>query len=307
MVTDNILVTGVGGLIGHATALRLAAAGHRVVGMDRQLPLGFTLPFVSHDLPDLHRWHEVITKHKINKVVHAGGVSGPMLLKDAPQRIIDINLNGLSALLEAARIHGIKRIIGFSSVVAYGDHPGKPEITESSWLNPQNVYGATKAAGDALISAYHAEYGVDAISLRVAGCYGPGRVTPCVVRTLLENGLAGVETLVKEDTDRTRQFIFVDDVVEGVCAALDASSFRQRSYNIGPGVAHTADQLIAAVKQSLPTLRAKVDSQGLAINSFGVGVLKINAARRDFGFTPKTSLEEGVAHTLAWVKKRSSQ
>lgn len=82
MSKDSVLVTGVGGLIGAEVASRFAQRGCAVVGMDRSPPLGFKLPFVSHDLPDPHRWYQVIREHRVNKIVHAGGVSGPMLLND---------------------------------------------------------------------------------------------------------------------------------------------------------------------------------------------------------------------------------
>lgn len=301
MAGERILVTGVGGLIGAAVAARLAAAGREVLGMDRQRPAAFGLPFLAHDLPDRQRWHEAIVRHGIGRVVHAGGISGPMLLNDAPARIVAINLDGLAGLLEAARIHGLARIVAFSSIVAYGERAGLAEITEREPLLPRNVYGATKAAGDALIHAYHAEHGVDAVSLRVAGCYGPGRVTPCLVRMMIEDGLAGRESLVHEDPARTRQFVFVDDVAAAAVAALDAPALAQRSYNVGPGSVQSAHDVIDAVRRCVPDLRARVDPAGMRWNSFGLGVLNVDAARRDLGFAPRVGLVEGAARTRDWL------
>lgn len=304
MSADRILVTGVGGLIGAAVARRAAESGQYVVGMDRVAPAGFKLPFMSHDLPDVHRWYEVIRQHKINKIVHAGGVSGPMLLNDAPARIIGINLHGLVDLLEAARIEGIERIVGFSSVVAYGEHDDLSDVTERSWLNPSSVYGATKAAGDALINAYFLRHGVDMVSFRVAGCYGPGRITPCLIRMLIENALKGEESLVCDEPGRTRQYIYVDDVVDAVHRALVSRSLSQRTYNIGPGVVQTGQDVIDAVRASCPDLKASLHPDGMKWNSFGVGRLCIDAARNDFGFTPKVDLATGARLTKEWVLTR---
>lgn len=302
--SDRVLVTGVGGLIGAAVARRLTVDGHFVVGMDRSVPERFPLPFMSHDLPDPHRWHQAIVEHRINKVVHAGGVSGPMLLNDAPNRIVQINLDGLTGLLEVARIHRLERVVCFSSVVAYGDHPDLAPVTEKAWLNPASVYGATKAAGDALISAYYQAYGVDVVSFRVAGCYGPGRVTPCLVRMMIENALEGKESIVCEDPRRTRQFIYVDDVVQAVCQVLTAASLKHRTYNIGPGKCHSAQDVIDAVQSVLPDARATIDPAGMRWNSFGVGLLEIDSAKQDFGFNPSVDLDLGAARTLEWVKQR---
>ena len=130
----------------------------------------------------------------VRKVVHAGSISGPMLMRDAPARLCAINLGGLTGLLEAARIHRLERVVWFSSILAYGERSDLSPVGENAPLDPTTVYGATKAAGEALIGAFNAEHGVDAVALRVASCYGPGRTTSCMIRTLVEDGLAGRAT-----------------------------------------------------------------------------------------------------------------
>lgn len=303
---STILVTGLSGLIGRAVADRLHAQGRSIVGMDQRVPRDAPFPVITHDLPDPHRWHETIERFNITRIIHPGGISGPMLMLDAPARIVDINLNGVAGLLEAARIHRLERVVCFSSVLAYGDHPGRMPASEETVLKPTTLYGATKAAGDALITAYHAQHGVDAVSLRVTGAYGPGRVTPCVIRLTLEAALRGEPARFRTDPHRTRQFIYVDDVVDAVIGALDAPTLAQRHYNIGPGVHHTLREVEAAIRHSVPAARIIEDEAGPITGSFGVGVLEIGAARRDLGFAPKVGLVEGVARTLAWVKTRGA-
>lgn len=302
MKRDRILVTGVHGLIGGAVARRLAASGHQVIGMDRSPGVGMPFPVLTHDLPDPHRWHEAFLRHGIGKVVHAAGISGPMLLQDAPDRVFRTNLVGLADLLEAARIHRLERVVCFSSVMAYGEHPGLPVVTESTPLAPETIYGATKAAGDALIGACRAQHGMDVVSLRVAGCYGPGRTTPCIIRTLIEDGLHGRTTRVRVDPARTRQFVFIEDVVDAVVSLLLAAQRSPlASYNIGPGVVQDLDEILAAVRLCVPGANAIASPEGLPWNSFGIGPLSIDAARRDFGFEPRTSLADGARATLAWL------
>src|SRR5690606_323446 len=134
----------------------------------------------------------------------------------APARLGAINLTSMLDLLEACRIHGIQRLVWFSSIMAYGARNATQPVPEDVDLHPVTVYGATKAAGEALIAGYYAEHGVDAIALRVASCYGPGRTTSCLIRMLVEDGLAGRTTHVNPGEGRTRQYIYVDDVVDGV-------------------------------------------------------------------------------------------
>ncbi|TDR88918.1 NAD-dependent epimerase/dehydratase family protein [Enterovirga rhinocerotis] len=306
-MTGPVLVTGTGGLIGGAIARALLAQGRDVVGMDHVPPAGLDIPFLSHSLPDPHRWHEAFVRFGITHVVHAGGISGPMLMRDAPARLCDINLAGLVALLEAARIHRIARVVWFSSVMAYGAQPDLSPVTEATVLRPDTVYGATKAAGDALIEAFHAEHGVDAVSLRVASCYGPGRTTDCLMRTLVEDALAGRTTLVRDEPGVSRQHVFIDDVLSAVLAVLRATDLRQRAYNIGPGRAQSLEEIAAAVRSVLPNASVAADPAGMPWNTFRLGPLSIAAARRDFGFEPRTGLAEGAARTSAWVRERPSR
>ncbi len=306
MSAGPVLVTGLNGLIGGAVARRLVDRGTPVLGMDRAAPPDADYPVMLHDLPDPQRWHEAIVRFGVRKVVHAGGISGPMLLTDAPSRICDINLGGLIGLLEAARIHKLGRIVWFSSITAYGDRPDLSPVVEDTPLRPTSVYGATKAAGEALIEAFHAEHGVDAVSLRVASCYGPGRTTSCLIRTMVEDGLAGKPTRVRDAAGCTRQHVFVDDVVDAVCAALDAEGLPRRAYNIGPGVAQSLDEIVAGVRAAVPGASVALHDDGLAWNTFGLGPLVVDAARRDLNFAPRVSFAEGARRTRAWVEKRSS-
>lgn len=304
MSAGAILVTGVGGLLGGAMARRLHAAGRRVVGMDSVPLSGLPFPVLRHDLPDPHGWHAAIARFGVEAVIHAGGISGPMVMRDTPARVCAINLDGLVDLLEAARIHRLRRVVWFSSVNAYGPRATLDPVDEAAPLHPNTVYGATKAAGEALIEAYRAEHGVDAVALRVASCYGPGRTTSCLIRTLVEDGLAGRVTAVRPATRQTRQHVFVDDVAAAILAALDAPSLSRTAYNVGPGRAQELDEIVAEVREAVPGARIELREDGLVWNMFPLGPLSIAAAQRDLGFSPSTPLAEGARRTRAWVEQR---
>lgn len=302
MSAGAVLVTGIGGLLGGRVARRLHGAGRRVVGMDLAPVADMPFPVLRHDLPDPHGWHAAIARFGIDRVIHAGGVSGPMVLRDAPARICAINIDGLVDLLEAARIHGLRRVVWFSSVNAYGPRDSLDPVAEETPLRPNTVYGATKAAGEALIEAYRAEHGVDAVALRVTSCYGPGRTTSCLIRTLVEDGLAGRVTMVRPAQRQTRQHVFVDDVADAVVAALDAPALAAAAYNVGPGRAQELDEIVAEVRTAVPGARIEMREDGLAWNLFPLGPLSIAAARRDLGFSPSTPIAEGARRTRAWVE-----
>jgi UDP-glucose 4-epimerase len=226
------------------------------------------------------------------------------LLQGQPAQICDINLQGLAGLLEAARLLGLERIVWFSSITAYGDRPDFAAVSEQTALQPSTIYAATKAAGEALLAGYNREYGVDGVALRVASCYGPGRTTSCLIRTIIEDALAGRVTKVKPAANRSRQHIFVEDVVDAVFAALDAPKLSERIFNIGPGRMQGLEEIVASVREVMPDARVELDDDGLAWNTFGVGPLLIDAARRHLGFEPRTSLASGAQQTRDWVESR---
>lgn len=298
------LVTGVTGLIGGAVARRLLAHGIAFVASDIVPVHNAGHQFVMHDLSDHHRWADIIGQFGITKVVHAGGISGPMLLKGQPAQICDINLQGLVGLLEATRLLGLERVVWFSSITAYGDRPDLAAVSEQTPLQPSTIYAATKAAGEALLAGYNQEYGVDGVALRVASCYGPGRTTSCLIRSIIEDALAGRVTKVKPAVNRSRQHVFVEDVVDAVLAALDAPKLSERIFNIGPGRTQSLEEIVASVREVMPDARVELDDDRLAWNTFGVGPLLIDAARRHLGFEPRTSLASGARQTRDWVKSR---
>jgi nucleoside-diphosphate-sugar epimerase len=305
MTGETILVTGVSGLIGGAVARRLSSAGRRIVASDI-VPLkeqGY--PVVEHDLREQGRWLDIIKRFGVSKVVHAGGISGPMLLQGQPAQICEINLQGLTGLLEAARIHGLARVIWFSSITAYGNRPDFAPVDEETPLHPTTVYAATKAAGEALLAGYFCEHGVDGVALRIASCYGPGRTTACLIRTIVEDALAGRTTRVRQ-TRESRQHIFIEDVADAVISALDKETLSRRVFNIGPGRMQSLDEIFAGVREVLPSAKVELHDDGLAWNTFGIGPMTIDAARSHLGFEPRTTFGSGAQQTRLWLQQRNS-
>ena len=304
MTVGTVLVTGLGGLIGGAVARRLTGLGRPLVGLDRVRPPDATCPFEAHELGDAHRLHEIILKHDVRSIVHAGGISGPMVLPGNPARVAEINIMGLLDMLEAMRIHKLDRLVWFSTVNVYGETDDPAPITERAPRRPVTAYGASKLAGEGMLAAYRAEHGVDGVALRVSSTYGPGRTSACFIRTLIENAALGQPTRVPDADQRTRQHIFVDDVAAATIAALDRRRQRQLAYNIAPGAALTTAAVVAEVARSVPGIRIELAADGMPWNSFRLGPLDISAARRDLGWEPRVSLAEGARRYAEWLNER---
>ena len=298
-----ILVTGLSGLIGNAVARRLAARGDAVLGLDRAVPPNAPCPVMLHELGDANRLHEIMAGTKIRAIIHAGGASGPMVWPESPARVTAVNIGGLTDILEACRIHRVPRLVWFSSLLVYGQGSTAP-VDEETVLRPATVYGATKAAGEALLEAYAQAHGVDSVALRVASCYGPGRTTNCFVRLLVENALAGRPTAVPDLHARNRQHIHLDDVAAATLAALDRPRLPSRAYNIAPGAVMSAAEVAAEVGHAIPGVRLEQDPAAPNWNIFDLGPLDITRARRDLGFEPRVSLADGAITYRDWIGQR---
>jgi nucleoside-diphosphate-sugar epimerase len=121
---------------------------------------------------------------------------------------------------------------------------------------------------------------------------------------LIEDGLTGRVTRLHDDPKRSRQHIFVEDVVDAVWGALESTALSQCAYNIGPGVSQNIDEIVNAVHAVVPSAAIELTADGHAWNTFALGPLAIEAAKRDLGFAPSTSLEDGAAQTKVWVQSR---
>jgi nucleoside-diphosphate-sugar epimerase len=302
-MSQGILLTGAGGLIGHAVARLLVAQGRPVVALDRVPVPDAPCPVLPWEIGDTHRLHALVMQHRIGRIVHAGGISGPMVAPDEPAKVLAVNLGGLVDLLEVARIHGVRRVAWFSSILAYEQRGGTAPVTEDAPLGADEAYGASKIAGEAVLRAYAVAHGVEGVCFRVASCYGPGRTTSCFIRMLVENALARRPTHVPDAARRDRQHVHVADVAAAVVAALDApGALPRRAYNLGPGEALTAAEVARQVGQGVPGVVLEEDANVPLANSFNLGPLDITAAQRELGFVPRTGLAEGAAQVAAWLR-----
>lgn len=299
----TILVTGASGFIGHRVAARLHADGRPVIGLDRRPPPPGGAPFAFHeaDVNDVHRLHAAVRGRELDAIVHCGGLSGLMVGRDNPFMICETNVRGTAHVLELARQLRPRRIVFCSSISAYGETPPDAVVTEEMPLRPTTVYGASKAAGEAILGAYVAEHGVDAVALRITHVYGPGRETECFIRQLLEAAAARRPTRLPHPWRSRRQYVHVTDVVDAIGLALAADALPRRAYNVGPGRQHTLGEVAETVKRVVGPVDVDFDD-AREPSEYRCGLLDVSAAARDLGYRPKVELEAGIAAYAAALR-----
>lgn len=298
MSKERVLVTGAAGLVGNAVARALLARGDEVIAIDRFSGEVEGVRVIACDLNDIHQLHAA-TGLGLKAIVHCGAFSGPMVARENPYAMVQVNVVGTANVLELARIYKSRRFVFCSSTSAYGHTRGDP-VQEDSCMEPESLYGASKVASEQMISAYSKQYGVDGVSLRLSWVYGPRRTTDCVIRDMLTNAFAGQPTKLGFGADFYRQFIHVDDASVAVLKALDVPELPRRTYNVTGGTRVTLQEVGNMVKLLYPAAEIELANGPDPVDEFQ-DAFDISAARRDLGYVPRVGLAEGIQEYARWL------
>jgi UDP-glucuronate 4-epimerase len=296
-----VLVTGAAGLIGHRARILLEERGDEVIAVDKWESTVEGRGVLECDLTDVHSLHRLVMRYRPDSIVHCGAISGPMVARDNPHAIIQNNLVGTANILELARVYQIRRVVFCSSVSAYGPTPAGP-VPEDVALNPSTVYGATKAAGEQLIAAYATQHKVDGVSVRLSWVYGPRRQTACLIRTMLLDALQKRPTRLPSGADFYKQYIYVEDAARGLLLALDATGLKRRTYSITGDSYLTLGQIADIVRIIVPGADIEI-SPGPDPDDDVQEIFDISAAKRDLGYVPRFSIEQGIKSYRDWLER----
>jgi nucleoside-diphosphate-sugar epimerase len=248
--------------------------------------------------------HELCRSSGVDRIVHAGGISGRSVQRDDKTAPIAINVMGTAAIFEVARRLSVRRVVLCSSGSAYGLCDSDP-VTEDAPLVPVNSYGASKVASEAILHAYAAESGVDGIALRIFQAFGPFRRTACTIRTMVEAALDGATANIRYRADARCQFVYIDDVVDALIAALSVTRHAQRIYNVTGGTSLTLGEVAAIARAVLPGLTVEFGDDPLS-REYCLRRIDISAAERDLGYAPKVGLADGIAVYAQRLRARRS-
>lgn len=300
---ETVFLTGAGGFIGRKVAAALVREGHGVIATDTitpREPLPDGIDFYTADIRDIGR-HAAKIAGRCGSIVHCGGISGPMLLKDNPAEMLDINIRGTSQLLALAEALRLRRFVGMSSVSAYGNQPGLAAVGEDAALTASTFYGTSKAAADLILQSFVERNGVSAISLRIGWVYGPGRTTDALMQPIVRSA-SGEDYHLSSGADHKLQFVHVDDVVTAIQAALAAPSVPKTAYNINGRELVRVGDMLEAIRGQLPGVTATIGAGALESTDIQ-GHMLIDAAKRDLGWEPVVSFETGLAAYVDWLKE----
>jgi UDP-glucuronate 4-epimerase len=312
----RILLTGGGGFIGSHVLERLLRDRHEVEVIDNLCD--FYAPtlklrnladakvageFVFHqiDICDGPHVRAVFAAFKPEIVVHIAAEAGLRRSLLDPLRYEITNVQGTLTLLEACKDLGVRKFIFASSSSVYGATNQIPFREDDERLYPLSPYAATKLAGEKLCYVYAHVYNVKAICLRLFTVYGPRQRPDLAIRKFLEQMEAGARLTIFGDGSSSRDYTFVDDVVDGICKAVHYES-NFDIFNLGNArpisLAHVISVIEDAVgKKALMTTRAWHASEAR------ITCACIEKARKSLGYNPQTPFIEGIRKSLVWLRQ----
>jgi len=299
----NYLITGGAGFIGRHLANTLVAQGHNVRVIDdlsagEKEALDKRILFTRGDVRDQPKLWMLL--HDIDVVYHlAAKVSLPQSVL-YPREYNDVNVGGTVALMEAMRAIGAPRIVMASSGTIYGDQKRQP-VDESVPPDLRTPYAVSKLASEHYIFTLGRHYGIQAVALRIFNAYGPGQALPPayppVVPQFISRILSGGSVVVFGDGRQTRDYVYIDDVVDALIAAGQEDGLNGEVINIGSGIETSVNELIAHIEEVVGRQAHVIRN---AEQSGGVRrlVADIEKAQRLLGFHPQKNLREGLRRTI---------
>jgi UDP-glucose 4-epimerase len=288
---SRILVTGGSGFIGRQFVKALATDGAYVRVVDLQPHPDPTVEVVEGDIAD-EAVIEAAFDGGFDAVVHLAAVTSVLKSVEHPELTYRTNVGGTHRVLEGARSAGVGALV-FASTNAVTGPMDAPAITERATLRPLTPYGATKAAGEMLMSAYTASYGVRCTCLRLTNVYGPGmQAKDSIVARLMRGIRLGRTFEIYGDGRQVRDYIHVSDVISAARLALTDNSWHGPTV-IGAGKSLSVLEVVDVVR--------RVTGAELAVRHGPskpgeMPAVIVDAARaRDHGWAPRYSFPEGVA------------
>ena len=329
----NILVTGAAGFIGSALSLRLLADGHRVVGIDnfndyydvnlkraraaRALEHG-NFSMFEIDIADKAAVMSVFEKSSFDRVMHLAAQAGVRYSLDNPSAYIDANMHGFLNILEACRQYPVEHLVYASTSSVYGANQAMPFSEHKSTNHPVSLYAATKKANELMAHSYAHLFNIPATGLRFFTVYGPWGRPDMALFKFTESILAGKPIDVYGFGEQSRDFTYIDDIVEGIVRTLSNPAVASdqwdalspdpslaaapyRIYNIGSNSPQPLMRYIEVLEQCLGK-EAQKNMLPMQPGDVKDTYADVSDLVADVDYKPSTSIEEGVKNFVEWYR-----
>jgi len=313
-MSEICLVTGGAGFIGSHLVAELTARGRRVrvldnfsTGLRDNLAQIHPQPEVMEaDLAD----PAVVTRAmaKVDVVYHVGALASVQRSIETPEITHLACATATLHVLNAARRSGVRRVVYAASSSAYGGLSSQAGQTEDAPTRPLSPYAAAKLSGELYAQAFSAAYGLETVSTRFFNVFGPRQRGDSpysgVIALFIAAMSGGRAPTVHGDGLQSRDFTYVANAVEALIRAAEASGVSGNVYNVGTGRSITVLELVAALNRLLGTKLVPKHAPPRA-GDVRYSRADISRARRDLGFEPTVTFEDGLERTLRWYREKA--
>ena len=327
----KILVTGSAGFIGFHTSKRLLDSGHDVIGLDNlntyydinlkkdRLKIlqgydGFT--FHKIDLKDQDVVESLFKKESPQRVIHLAAQAGVRYSIDHPQLYLQSNIVGTFNVLEGCRHNKVEHLVYASSSSVYGLNTKYPFSVHDQSSHPTSLYGATKISNELMAHSYSHLYKLPTTGLRFFTVYGPwGR--PDMAYFLFTKSILASEPIdLYNQGNMTRDFTYIEDIVEGVCRIIKkipepntnwsgpdpdpaSSTAPYRLYNIGSNRPIQLMNFVQEIERNLG-IKAKLNLMPMQDGDIKKSHADVDDLVKDFEYSPKWNIQNGIKNFIQW-------
>lgn len=316
-------VTGGAGFIGSHLSQALMKQGHDIISIDnfndyydpalkeKNLELveqtaketGCFYMMIRGDIRDKDLVNRIFEEYKFDGVVSLAANAGVRPSIEDPLYYVDVNLIGLTNLLEVSRKHNMKSFVFISSSSVYGNNKKVPFSEKDSVDNPISPYAATKKAGELLCYTYHALYDMNIACLRYFTVYGPRQRPDLAINKFTRLMLAGEPIPMYGDGSTARDYTYISDIVEGTILALNYVLQKDKKiydiFNLGGSNPISLKDLIQVIGKACG-VEPKIQQLPMQPGDVNITYSDYSHANKILNYQPKTSINQGVTEFVKW-------
>ena len=312
---ETVIVTGAAGFIGSHLSERLLREGRRVIGVDNfcdfypetmkranlvEAGRHERFELLELDIRDGEGVERAFAGHRPDAVVHLAAMAGVRPSIERPAYYTQVNLDGTVNLLDAAVKHGVERFVFASSSSVYGNNEKVPFAEDDPVNEPISPYAATKRAGELICHTYSHLHRLPISCLRFFTVYGPRQRPDLAIGKFMRMIDGGEPIPVFGDGSTSRDYTYIDDIIQGVVAALErAEGFR--IYNLGNHSPVRLSELIETIERVVGR-EARIDRRPMQPGDVNRTWADVSRAGAELGFQPTTPLAEGLGRQWEWLR-----
>lgn len=318
---NKVFINGGAGLIGSVVAKKLLEMGHEVIIYDQFIT--YISPFKTHiknpidlrfenikeklifergDTTNISYTSKIIKQHNPDYVMHLAATPLADLSNKHVEEAVANILNGTINILEIIKdLASLKKFVYVSSSMIYGDFKSIP-CPETHPKSPKEIYGGAKYAGEIMTEVFNKRFGLPYTIVRPSAVYGPYDVNRRVSQIFVENALIGKELVLDGGGQINLDFTYVDDIADGLILAMFNDKAKGETFNITYGRGYSLLEFVETLNKILPSLKYKINESKDNFRPMR-GALSIEKAKKELGYSPKFSLEDGLRNYVDSYKK----